>query len=75
MTRVVKRRFIGRYIGDIETVKHLISVGADVNTKDDGGETPLYEAAYKGHVDIANLLIDACADVNICDYYKRTPLN
>jgi hypothetical protein len=43
--------------GDIDQVQSHISQGADVNAKDDRNSTPLHYAAWKGHKDVAQLLI------------------
>lgn len=37
--------------GDIKRVQDYISKGIDVNLKDDMGESAIYKAAEKGHVD------------------------
>ena len=50
--------------GNIEAVKQHIAAGTDVNVKDKVGGTPLHRAAYKGHKEIVELLIDNGADVN-----------
>ena len=51
--------------GDIEAVKQHLAAGADVNAKKAvEGETPLHEAAYFGHKEVAELLIAGGADVN-----------
>jgi ankyrin repeat protein len=50
--------------GDTEQVKSLISEGADVNARDENGQTPLHFAARHGHREIAILLIAHGADVN-----------
>ena len=43
--------------GNIEAVKQHLTAGTDVDGKDDLGRTPLYRAAYNGHMGIAELLI------------------
>jgi ankyrin repeat protein len=43
---------------DVRIAELLIKNGADVNSKDRYGYTPLDEACKKGHVDIANLLLN-----------------
>ena len=50
--------------GLLESVKDLLDLGLDVNSRSKYGNTPLMRAAYKGHVDIANLLLETKADVN-----------
>jgi len=53
--------------GDIKKVTLLLENGADVNTKDNDGWTPLMHAAEKGHKEVVELLIEKGADVNIQD--------
>ena len=43
--------------GKIADVKSFISAGADVNAKDQDGQTPLYYAIQRGHREIAELLL------------------
>jgi ankyrin repeat protein len=61
--------------GNIDQVKQLISEGADVNVKDEYGETPLHHAALKGHKDVAELLIAKGVHVDAKDKVgSNTPL-
>jgi ankyrin repeat protein len=53
----------------------LIAKGAEVNAKNVGGETPLDNAAYWGHKEVAKLLISRGADVNAKDDDGKTPLD
>ena len=59
--------------GNIEAVKQHIAAGTDVNAKD-GGWTPLHQAAYKGHKEIAELLIEKGAGVDAKTDDGLTPL-
>lgn len=62
--------------GDVVTVTSLIQNGADVDASDDYGVTALAMAARQGHVDVAQLLLDADADPNRKDsFYKASPLD
>uniref|UniRef100_A0A7C1CC40 Ankyrin repeat domain-containing protein n=1 Tax=Thermofilum adornatum TaxID=1365176 RepID=A0A7C1CC40_9CREN len=61
--------------GDIEKVKKLIMLGADVNTKTKYGDTPLHIAASKDHVDIFELLLNAGADPTIRNVQGLTPID
>ena len=47
--------------GDIESVKNLVSEGADVDAKDKDGDPYLHEAIWRGHLEVAQVLIDAGA--------------
>nr|WP_240375119.1 ankyrin repeat domain-containing protein [Anaplasma marginale] len=42
--------------GAIDTVRYLLSNGADVSVKNDRGETPLSVAIDKGRVDMINAI-------------------
>ena len=54
-------------LGNIEAVKQHLAAGVDVNGWGDKGNeaTPLYYAAQSGHKEIAELLIEKGADVNL----------
>jgi hypothetical protein len=59
--------------GNIEAVKQHLAAGANVNTKNNRGKTPLHRAAEKGHKEITELLIAAGADLNAKDKNGETP--
>lgn len=48
----------------LESVRILLSRGAEVNHQTNTGRTPIFNAAIKGNTEICKLLIDAGADVN-----------
>ena len=58
----------------IDLVKLLIKNGADVNTKDLSGETPLFILVRKRFVSVIEPLIKMGADVNARDNNGKTPL-
>jgi ankyrin repeat protein len=53
--------------GDIQTVKSLLKKNIYIHTQDKEGRCALVAAAYKNHLEIADLLIAAGADVNMKD--------
>ncbi len=59
--------------GNIAAVKQRLA--DDVNAKNGEGMTPLHYAAYKGHKEMAELLIAKGADVNAKGFFGMTPLN
>ena len=64
---------------DTEIVEYLINAGADVNVKDESGNTPLMFAAktsdiYKSRVKLMQQLIDHGADVNAKNNVNETVL-
>jgi len=64
--------------GDLQAVKDLLAKDPKlVAAKDKNGETPLHEAARRGHKALAALLIAAKADVNAHNnrvYWDATPM-
>ena len=58
---------------DISTIKTLLTI-VDVNTPDDTGRTPLYNAIADGDLQVIKLLVTSGADINIRDYDGFTPL-
>ena len=69
-------------IGNLLELQQLITEGADVNEKDNYGETlraaslaPLHIASKCGHLDIVKELIQHGADVNDKDDMGWTPLH
>ena len=62
--------------GNIKAVKKHLAAGAHVNAKNESGWTPLQQAIWGGHNEIAELLIANGADVNTTtDGGRWTPLH
>jgi len=51
--------------GDVARVKQLIARGANVNTRDQHGRTPLIQAASAGRQETVRMLLDAGANPNL----------
>ena len=61
--------------GDLEKVEFLVRSGADIETRDDDGRTPLLNAAANGHLKVVKFLVDHGADTGVRDKVGRTPLS
>jgi hypothetical protein len=48
-----------------EEIEDLIQKGADINVKDETGETPLYRAVFNREMDAVKVLLAHGADVNV----------
>ena len=73
------------YAGDAEAVKALVEAGADVNARDEYGNTPLLHTLFllrdgaqepdEVVVEVMTILIKGGADVNARNEYGNTPLH
>ncbi|KAJ1489913.1 hypothetical protein T484DRAFT_1778803 [Baffinella frigidus] len=59
--------------GDETEVRQLVACGADVNTANENGYTPLHHAAYGGHAAVVQQLLAAGADGAAEDEEGTTP--
>ena len=62
-------------VGDVSSVKSLLSGGASVDARDSAGRTPLVAAIQGGHIEAARVLVAAGADLNVEARYIGSPLN
>ncbi|MEE8269903.1 MAG: ankyrin repeat domain-containing protein, partial [Nitrospinaceae bacterium] len=60
---------------NVKEVRRHLNEGADVNKKDDNGQTPLHHAAQSGRPEVAQTLIERGARVESRDNESRTPLH
>ena len=79
MKRKINRQadelFFAVNTNDFNSVKKLAAKGVDVNARDEGGSTPLMRAAVNGNTDVAKLLLDHGADVNVQDRHGWSALH
>ncbi|XP_033203447.1 tankyrase isoform X2 [Bombus vancouverensis nearcticus] len=61
--------------GRINVVEFLLSAGASIQARDDGGLHPLHNACSFGHSDVVRLLLEAGANPNTRDNWNYTPLH
>jgi ankyrin repeat protein len=60
---------------NLTEIRQLLSVGADVNSKDYVGRTPLHEASCQGHAQLVNEFLEHGADIDAKDIDGWTPLH
>ncbi len=65
---------LATYNGQAETASMLLNHGAEVERRNDHGQTPLGGVAFKGNMAMVNLLLDAGADINADNGGGKTPL-
>ena len=75
MKRIDDKLLQAARFGHTKIVLALIEKGADVNSKNENGTTPLHQAAYGDHTDTAMALIEKGADVNAKNDGGETPLH
>ncbi|OAB79342.1 hypothetical protein WSTR_05300 [Wolbachia endosymbiont of Laodelphax striatellus] len=62
--------------GDLNEVRSLIAQGANIDTNDKNGNTPLYSAAEIGDLNLVKLLLDNGANIEAKNgEYQATPLH
>src|SRR5690625_7504089 len=66
---------LASYNGHEETTGMLLRRGADVDRRNDRGQTPLGGVAFKGYASVAKLLITAGADIHADNGGGGTPLH
>ena len=58
--------------GSVESVKELLGLGANPNTQDYAGWTPLHDVVSHGRLDLAELLLSAEANPSVPSHDERT---
>lgn len=60
--------------GNIASITELLNSGANINIKDDKGETPLHLAVTGGFTSVASILLERGADAGLANMKGVTPL-
>jgi ankyrin repeat protein len=60
---------------DASKIKDLLDRGADLEAKDNDGNTPLHFASMRNDLELAKLLLDKGADLEANNECRRTPLH
>jgi ankyrin repeat protein len=60
--------------GDLDQVRLLLQYGADINSKDQRGQTALMNAAHAGQAELVRLLIENGADLDVTAKYNFSAL-
>ncbi|CAI9292878.1 unnamed protein product [Lactuca saligna] len=60
--------------GNLDGIKELLNSGTDVNFQDIDNRTALHVAACQGFCDVAELLLEGGAEVDVKDRWGSTPL-
>ncbi len=58
----------------VAATNKLLKNGEDINAQDNGGWSPLHFAAQEGDFEIAEILINSGANINLKDINGNTPL-
>lgn len=82
-THFIFRSYINHYslhnlwpgYGRRDVVEFLLSAGAQIQARDDGGLHPIHNACSFGHADVVRLLLEAGANPNVRDNWNFTPLH
>ena len=67
--------FLAAKTGDLQGLQKALAAGADVNARNEYGQTPLHRAASNKNPAVAALLIDRGADINARDKEGETALH
>ena len=65
---------LASYNGNLETTSMLVDFGAEVDKKNDRGQTPLAGVCFKGYLDIVKVLVKAGANIYENNGMGTTPI-
>ena len=70
-----EKLFASSIIGDLDSVKRLVRIRADVNRGyPEHGATPLFVASAQGHIHLVRFLVKSNADINMASNNCGTSL-
>ena len=73
-TKATPCSLLASYNGNVETARMLLEYGAEVDRRNDRGQTPLGGVAFKGYEEIVTLLLGHGADIDADNGGGMTPL-
>jgi hypothetical protein len=62
------------YKGDVKSIESLLAQGANIDGKDENGDTALVRASREGRTETVRYILSKGADVNLADRCFTTPL-
>jgi ankyrin repeat protein len=75
MSRINRELFVAAGEKNVPEIRRLLSVGADIESKDNYGNMPLHWACKNGHSQVVKELLDHGADIEAKNNFGRTPLH
>ena len=66
---------VAAFYNQVQVVQRLLQLGARVNSKASWGNTPLHEAACRGSVDAARVLMQHSASIETTNNDKQAPID
>ncbi len=62
-------------LGNVEAVRKFLAQGADINARDDYGNTPLMLACRNCHLDVVKFLLESGCDFTLTDRYSKKAID
>jgi len=61
--------------GNLEMVKYLLEIGADIDKKANAGHTPLYSSTLNNKIEVVKYLVENGSDINLRHESGRRPID
>jgi ankyrin repeat protein len=75
MKKIDRELVVATRANNVQEVQRILSVGADVNAKDNDGLTPLIVASVRGHVQVVHEFLKHGADIEAKEIHGGTALH